>query len=470
MSTVTRPAAHSKGHPREAEKVSFLSVANSMRRGEFLEFLTRRVDETDGAILRLNVGYRAYVVTRPDHVRHVLLTNAENYPREGLMWEPMQRLVGRNIGGDGPQHREAKRELQPSFTAGHIAKVYDQWARVVCEAVGDLTTQKANQVVNAYEEYTRIIHRAVNNIFFGAKISLDDSELVGDAVRDATTSLVPRLLAPWLPYWVPVPGELRFRRAVKTVDRVMKPLVDLAVQGNPDVGIASSLAARGADAQHIRDELVAIAVAGSESTAIALSWLAVVFDEHPEIADRVHAELNEKLGEEIPTYHQLHDLTYTKMVLKELIRMYPAGWILPRTAQQDDVIDGVKIKGGSYVIISPYLTHRLSHVWEDPQTFKPERFTPEREKERKEKFAGGLPDLSFGYGAHSCLGQQFFEIEALLIVSRICRTHRLRLHNPPGASPVRAKPGLALNPKRDVGWLRRRSDAAEVQIILEPRG
>ncbi|TYB45562.1 cytochrome P450 [Actinomadura chibensis] len=442
--------------PRAAETIAFRHLVGPLRKDP-LQALSRIVQERDGAITRLNLGlFRPYLVTRPDDVKHVLLTRARDcYPRQGLMWDAMQRLVGDNIGGEGDKHAEARRALQPQFAARHLREVYPGWAPVVTRAVDDLLRRRApGEAFEVYWEVTRVIHRAVNDLFFGGRISVEDAELVGQAVRTATTSIVPRLLAPWMPNWIPIPGDRRFRRSVRTVDRVIQPLVTAARQpGN--AGIASMLAKRGRTDRQIRDELVALAVAGSESTAVALSWLPVMLADHPDIEARLYAEIDAEIGggtdaDATPTLEQLERLTYTKRVLRELLRMYTVGWIIPRAAQQDDQIDGVRIAAGSIVVISPYLTHRLPRAWPEPDRFDPDRFTPEAEKARQKQFPDGVADLAFGYGHHACLGQQFFEMEALLILASLLRRRRLSLHLPPGSAPIRPKPGLALNPDRDV--------------------
>lgn len=453
MSIVARPQAASSAKSHPPETIPFRRLVGPLRRDP-LGALTRIVQDRDGAITRLNLGpYRPYLVTRPEHVRYVLKQNAENYPRQGLMWDAMQRLVGDNLGGEGPKHKAARQVLQPEFAAQHLEAIYPRWAPLVVQGVDDLVARRRpGEAFEVYWEYTTIIHRAVNDLFFGGHISEQDAERLGRAVRTATTSLVPRLLLPWMPTWIPIPPwDLRFNHSVRVVDRIMQPLVDAARQDR-NAGIASVLAERGRTDRQIRDELVALTVAGSESTAVALSWLAVVLAEHPDVEARLYDEIDAVIGTaaDTPGLRELDRLTYTKQVLSELLRMYPAGWLTPRVSLRDDVLDGVQIKGGSYVVISPYLTHRLPSVWPDPDRFDPDRHTAEARKQRREAFPRGVPDLTFGYGNHACLGQQFFDLESVLIVARLLSQRRLRLHQTPGASPIRPKPGLALNPDREV--------------------
>ncbi len=144
----------------------------------------------------------------------------------------------------------------------------------------------------------------------------------------------------------------------------------------------------------------------------------------------------------------LAGLRYTKMVLQELLRLYPVGWIIPRRANDRDVVGGTVIEAGHTVLISPYVTHRLDGLWERPGAFNPERFAPDRE-ERRHRFAY----FPFGGGPHQCLGSHFFTVEAQLIVAALLSRYRPRLCSPRAIAP---KAAASLRP------------AERVQLYLRP--
>jgi cytochrome P450 len=187
-------------------------------------------------------------------------------------------------------------------------------------------------------------------------------------------------------------------------------------------------------------------LAGTETTATALTWLWVTLDSRPDVAERLREEIDGVIGGAQPTRSHLPRLGYTKMVLQELLRVYPVGWIIPRTAVADDVIDGVRIKGGSTVLVSPYLTHRVEDVWERPEVFDPERFTPGRSRHR-------FAYLAFGAGPHQCVGSLLYTVEAQLIVAAVLSRFRPVLH---GSLPVEPQVGLTLRPRR------------RVEVVLRP--
>ena len=98
--------------------------------------------------------------------------------------------------------------------------------------------------------------------------------------------------------------------------------------------------------------------------------------------DKLHQELQNVLAGRIPTTDDLPNLTYTRMVIQETMRLYPPVWGYVRDAASDDIIDGYRIPAGSMVMLSPYITHRHPAYWDNPEGFSPERFSPENSEGR----------------------------------------------------------------------------------------
>ena len=83
------------------------------------------------------------------------------------------------------------------------------------------------------------------------------------------------------------------------------------------------------------------------------------------------------LGGRPATLGDLPELRYTQMVIDEAMRLYPVVWINMRRALGEDVIGGHRIPAGAIVSWSPYAGNRLPEFWDEPEQFRPERFTPE---------------------------------------------------------------------------------------------
>ncbi|MEV5413411.1 cytochrome P450 [Thermopolyspora sp. NPDC052614] len=412
-----------------------------------------------GRVVRLDLGvFHPYVAPHPDQVQRILLDNAANYLREGMMWRPLQRLAGHGIAGEGSSWEFSRRVLQTAFSGRAVSALLDVMSATIEEAVDRLDKRIGrDEPVDAELEMTRIVQLAIIRTFFGNRIGVSEADRLGEALKIATVSFGPRMLAPFVPYSVPLPGDRAFHRAVRTVDEVMMPVVREARRAPADRDDVVSLLIRARDAngeplgdRRVRDDLVGMFVGASESTAIALTWLWVALDRHPEVAARLYAEIDEVVGTRPPGREHVPRLAYTKAVLDEVLRFYSVGWIVPRRLAADDVLDGVRVPAGSTVLVSPYLTHHLEEIWERPHEFDPDRFSPERAA-RRHRFAY----LAFGLGRHQCLGSHLFSVECRLIVAALLRRFRPVLRTP---QPVEPKVRLTVKPRR------------RVELVLRPTG
>ena len=422
--------------------------------------LADRAVRAGGAVVRLGMGpFRPYLISHPDHVQHVLRGNPANYSRKGMFWRPLNRLLGDGILGDGPSWESSRKILQSLFTARYVDSLAGAIARSVDERVGELAKQAgAGATLDAAHEMAAIVNQSVVRVLFGERITRHDSERLITAYHAADAAVTFRLLMPFLPYGVRMPGDRVFMNAVATIDDVVFPVIRQArerVSGegrNGDAGtggddlVSALCRARDgsgpADDLRIRDDLVSVYAAASETTATTLTWLWPMLDAHPDVAARLYDEIERVVGPGPALPSHVPKLRYTAMVLKEVMRLYPAGWLFPRMASGDDTIGGVRIKAGSMVLISPYATHRLESFWDGPLRFDPERFAPEA-GHRRHRYAY----FPFGGGPHQCIGQHLFSMDAPLMVAAIISRFRPELLS---RGPFTPAPTALLRPRGTV--------------------
>jgi cytochrome P450 len=413
-----------------------------------LATLERLGADNDGAIVRLDVGpVRPLLLTNPDHVQRVLRERPSQYVRDGMLWKPLRRLEGDGIAGDGPSWQRSRSLLQPIFTARAVDAVLGAMAESIGATVAEIDADgRAGRPVELVEGMTRVVFRALIRAFFADRIDAGDAKVLGAAISTAFGALGWRIALPFAPDWLPVPGDRRFRRAVRQIDDIVFPHVQRVRDAGGGTGDILSLlvAARDGDGapstdRQVRDDVVSMFVAGTEATALTLSWLWMALDAHPDVAARVLGEVDAVVGGAAPAPEHLDRLTYTRQVLQETMRLFPAGWIVPRTVAQADVIGGTPIPAGATVLVSPYVMHRLPSAWERPDRFDPDRFGPSAP--RRHRFAY----LPFGGGPHRCLGDHLFIAEAQLVVAAVLSRHRPVLVD---SGPLVARATAALRPRR----------------------
>ncbi|QFY11162.1 cytochrome P450 [Nonomuraea phyllanthi] len=401
-----------------------------------------------GELVRLNMGpFRPYLVTHPEHVQHVLKTNQPNYVRAGMFWDPLAPLLGQGILSEGEGWAASRKILQPVFTARYVNSLAGHMAQIITGLI-DVTLVPGRRF-DIGELISTLIHPTIVRLFLGATISDEDIGRLAPAYDTGVTARSLRLLLPSVPERFPLPGDRAFKRAIRTIDEVVYPRIQYAkTRREEDADLVSRLVrARPGEADAdrlIRDDMVAIHGAATETSVTALTWVWPVLDAHPKIAARVYEEVDRVVGRGPVTVAHLQDLTYLKMFVDELVRLYPPGWILPRTAARADHIDGIEIPAGATMVLSPYLTHRLPEFWDRALEFDPERFAPGNDRARH-RYAY----FPFAAGPHVCLGPHLFMMEALLLIAGILCKYRPLLHTtgpitPRLASTLRPPKGLSM--------------------------
>jgi cytochrome P450 len=277
---------------------------------------------------------------------------------------------------------------------------------------------------------TGLTQLVVGETLLGADVS-GESEVamhafaaLNEAIIDRNNHFVPA------PLWIPTAENRRFlalrRQLWAIVDRIIARRRAEADGTSGDL-LSMLLHARDeetgeamSDAQ-LRAEAMTMYFAGHETTATALAWTFLLLAQNPEAESRLRTELAAVLGGRSPTLADLERLPYTRMVIEESLRLYPPVWALARTVAHDDVIGGHAIRGGRTVVFfSPWVTHRLPHLWDRPDEFIPERFAPEL-SERRHRFAW-FPFLG---GPRQCIGNGFASMEAQLVVATVIQRCRL---------------------------------------------
>ena len=107
-------------------------------------------------------------------------------------------------------------------------------------------------------------------------------------------------------------------------------------------------------------------------------------------------------------------------MLSEALRLYPPAWTIARNVVGDDEVCGYRIPGGSFVLLSPFITQRLEEFWPDPERFDPLRFTAANVRGRH-RFAW----FPFSAGPRVCIGKQFSMLEGQLILAQVMREFRV---------------------------------------------
>lgn len=239
-------------------------------------------------------------------------------------------------------------------------------------------------------------------------------------------------------------------QAIRESDAVVYHIIHDRRRSDTDRGdlLSMLLAARdeetgeGLSDKELRDEVQTFLGAGNETTAVTLAWAWYLLSRHPEVDRKMRAELSTVLNGRVPTFADLPQLRYTRMIIDETLRLYPPAWAMARSTIGEDEIGGYHIPAKALVILSPYVTQRRPDFWPNPEGFDPEHFTAERSADRP-RYAY----FPFGGGPRQCIGNEFALMEATFVLATVAQ--RYRLHLVPG-HPVEPYPIFTLRPRHGV--------------------
>jgi cytochrome P450 len=405
-----------------------------------LAFMTR-VARDHGDVVKYRLASTAfYLVTHPDGVQRILQDNYRNYTRSGsVIWNALVPAFGTPlIVSDGDSWLFRRRLMQPVFVHRHVAHF------------AAMMTAQAATTLDAWRSYadegrTLAIAPAIGqltlNILLATLFGVQDpaeAKSLGEAtlVQNQDAILRTSILF-YPPPSVPTPHNLRLRVAIRTLDRRIYALINERRQ-NPDAFadlLTLLLQARdeasgvGLSDQQLRDEIASLCFAGYSTSSSTLLWAFHLLAKHPSAVQRLWSEIDAELGQRTPTLEDLPKLPYSRMILSEVLRLYPPGWVSVRRVIAADDIGGYAIPAGAHVTISAHVTHRRPDFWDEPERFEPERFSPDRSRQRP-RYAY-FPFLG---GPHQCLGRDFALLEAQLILLMVAQ--RYRLESIPGDEPA----------------------------------
>ncbi|MGW9372152.1 cytochrome P450 [Streptomyces xanthophaeus] len=383
----------------------------------------------------------AIVVSSAATAREVLIDSAADFGRGRRQTRALTPLMGNGLlTSEGDLHQRQRRLVVPHFSPRRIPKHVDA---IVTEAERAVARWRDGADVDLVTEMNALTMDIVTRLLFST--STRDNKGMARAITEAfewEMHAITSVLA--LPMWVPTPRNLRARRNIAMFRGWIAGFIrERRAEGGaaPEDVLGDLMAARYADGGTMPDALLLDEVltawgAAQETSADAQAWTLYLLARHPEVLERVRAEVDAELGRRTIRHDDLARLPYCLQVFKEAMRLYPPAAVIPRQAIRDTTVGGCAVASGTMVFISAYSLHRREEVFPDPERFDPERFSREREK--------ALPKgayLPFGTGSNVCPGSHLALMEGHLLTALLAQ--RLDVELLPQGSEVR--PELLVN-------------------------
>ena len=398
-------------------------------------------------------GRQMYFLNHPDLIHQVLVEKAADYRKNELTQRGLRPFLGAGLLlSEGELHRQQRKLMQPAFHSRRI----DSYAQLMVEHTAKvLAGWQVGQELDVAAELMKLTLTIVGRTLLGVDISGNApriGELVTTMLRFADR--MSRQLV-YLPEWLPTAQRRQVKRTVAELHALMGKIIAERRTSGVDHGDLLSMllltrdesGAGMSDAQ-VCDEALTMVLAGHETTANTLAWTLSLLARHPAIAQQLQDEVTRVLGGREVQLGDLGQLPLLDQVIKESLRLYPPAPVFTREPIAPTTLGGYAIPKGAILVTAPYFLHR------DPRYFvEPLRFWPQR-------WAGGLERslprccyFPFGAGPRICIGQQFAQMEARLLLASLLSRFQFTLA--PGQG-VEEEAAVTLRPK---GGLRMRLGA-----------
>ncbi|ORY67749.1 cytochrome P450 [Pseudomassariella vexata] len=416
----------------------FTNAARAQMRHRLLEFFDScfaQANPAMGECVEIQVKpNERYILTRdPEHVKAILTTNFGSFgkgPSFNELWRP---FLGDSIfTTDGQLWHDSRSLIRPMFIKDRVSDlaIFERWTSALVDKI-----PRDGTYVDIMDLFYRMTLDVTTDFLLGTSVNslANPRNHFAEAFNDVQR--IQMLLTTIGPFSDIVPRST-YRRHIATIDRFVVPFIDQALSlpmeelekltsSDRTFTFLHSIARYTRDPRVLRDQIVAVLLAGRDTTAATLSWALYELSRYPDKFQRLRSEVVDAVGRtRTPTYEDLKNMKYLRHVLDETLRLYPAVPYNLRSALRDTTIPGalgqlpISVVEGDIVVYStlsmqrrPELYPPVSDKFADPAVFSPERWetwTPR-----------AWLYVPFNGGPRICVGQNFALTEMSYCLVRV---------------------------------------------------
>ncbi|PKA57446.1 Isoflavone 2'-hydroxylase [Apostasia shenzhenica] len=174
---------------------------------------------------------------------------------------------------------------------------------------------------------------------------------------------------------------------------------------------------------------------GTDTVSGTVEWAMALLMNNPEKMEKARREIDDEVGSRhgrLVRESDLPNLPYLHCIIKETLRLYPIGPLLPHESLQPCKLGGYDIPRGTMLLVNVYLIQRDPKIWPEPAKFLPERFKEDivENSYTDEQAAGTMilmkMMLPFGMGRRRCPGEALAMKEVGLVLGTLLQCFEWR--------------------------------------------
>lgn len=398
----------------------------------------------DGDVVRVELGRQPMVFVNSAELVHDIYVKQARAFDKGRLFDRMAPLVGGGLASaDGETHLRHRRLIQPAFHRQRLAGYGDVIARRARDLADSLEPGREVAVDELMSDYAI---GTLAETMFASDLGRPAIRAVRRDIPVVLDTMLTRALLPPVLDRLPIPANRRFLAAAARLRQVIDDVITATRQADDTHAdlLSMLLAARdeetgaGLTDAEVRDELATMLFAGTETVASTFAWTFHELAEHPEAEQRLLAEIDEVVGSGPVAFRHVRDLTYTRAVLDEVIRLHGVVLLARRTARPVRLGDA-DLPAGTEVAFSLYAVNRDPRVYADADAFRPERWLADDRPAASEPLRQTF--TPYGAGNRMCIGDAFARAEIALTLATVLP--RWQLRSRPGYAVQEATAAMA---------------------------
>jgi cytochrome P450 len=404
--------------------------------------------ETKGDTFRLKLGFGKSVVFSRDagFAQYALQKNHRNYTKSPIQTRDLVKYVGRGLlTSEGELWQKQRKLIQPAFHKKQLINLLDTLQSAIKTELEKIETGKPKDIFPVFND---LAFQTVVKSLFSSAVDQTEINKLQHITEAAQQMLVKELRQPYLGWWFKLTGQIKKHVSESDEARnILKKLVNERRKSGKreDDLLDMLLDARYEDGSAMEDgqlidEILILFTAGHETTSNALTFTCELLARNPEIQETLFAEVTKAKSNSESLMEFIKNCPFTKNVIEESLRLYPPAYFIDRVNIEDDEFGGLFIPKNSSLLFSLKEIHTDPKNWDEPQKFKPERFS----EVNPNHFSGQY--FPFGAGPRMCIGNNFAMYEMILAIAEITKTYKISEKK----TPIEIKPLITLKPKNAI--------------------
>lgn len=390
---------------------------------------------TYGPIARIWIMlYPVFVVLEPHDLQTVL--SSKKHTDKIFFYKLLHNFLGNGlITSSGEKWSLHRKLLQPSF---HLS-VLEKFCETFTDSAQNFTERlsRSPKTINITQYVNDCVLDILNEAVLGIPVLRKSVDKIEESPFRQGKVVVPyRVTRPWLLldfiYKMTETAASELNQKHKLVNFTRKVIDQrrrMKLNGEPidrkcllDHMIELSENYKHFNEDDIVNEACTFMLAGQDSVGAGIAFCLFLLAQNPDDQQKCFNEIHEIFGDEDrrPTMNDLREMRYTEQCIKETLRLYPSVPLLARKITEDIEVSKYKIPAGSEIFIVPYATHRIPHIYPDPERFDPTRFSSEN-VEKRHPYAF----IPFSAGPRNCIGHKFAILEMKIVISKMLRQFKL---------------------------------------------